>query len=275
MGMDRLDQEAVAGAQSIRRAVSILRVLAAGQEIGVGASEIAAQLNLRRSTVHRMLRVLVEEELAEQEPLTRRYVIGREASLLGLARGSTIGIRSIAAPSLALLCERTGDSAFLTIRSGLDSVCIDRKSGRYPIQVLSVAVGARRPLGVGVAGLVILAGLDDTELREVIRRNERRLARHDLTPRMLMDRVMATRARGYGYSDPGVVPGARTISVAIPDGVGKPIAAISIGAIFARLSSSRAQELSGLMREQASAISRRLRQADRSPAGQPARDRSV
>jgi flavin reductase (DIM6/NTAB) family NADH-FMN oxidoreductase RutF len=49
-----------------------------------------------------------------------------EAALLGLARMSPFPIRPIAQPYLRRLSETLGDTAFLTIVNGDDSVCIDR-----------------------------------------------------------------------------------------------------------------------------------------------------
>ena len=34
-----------------------------------------------------------------------------------------------------------GDTVFLTIRNGFDSICVDRKTGSYPVKVLSIEVG--------------------------------------------------------------------------------------------------------------------------------------
>jgi DNA-binding IclR family transcriptional regulator len=64
--------------------------------------------------------VLVEEGAVEQDP-PRRYLIGGEVSLLGLARSTRFPIRAIAEPHLRHLSEVLGDTAFLTIRNGADS----------------------------------------------------------------------------------------------------------------------------------------------------------
>lgn len=163
------------GAQSIRRALAVLRIVAAGQEHGVRLVDVANATGLNRPTAHRILRVLVEEGAAEQDAATRRYLIGREMSLLGLARSARFPIRAIAEPHLRELSQTLGDTTFLTIRNGDDSVCLDRQPGSYPIKVLSIEIGARRPLGVGVSGLVLLAGLPFDEAQAVVRRNARRL----------------------------------------------------------------------------------------------------
>jgi DNA-binding IclR family transcriptional regulator len=111
--------------------------------------------------------------------------------------------------------ESLGDTAFLTIRNGTDSVCIDRRPGSFPVKVLSIEIGARRPLGVGVSGLVLLASLPADEAADLVRRNTRRLEALHVDPAELLERAVRTRAQGYAYAPLGVVPGSRAIAVPI------------------------------------------------------------
>ena len=253
----------IAGAQSIRRAVTILRLLAVGQEHGVRLTDIVEESGLNRPTVHRILRVLTDEDAVEQDAESRRYLIGQEVSLLGLARSARFPIRAVADPYLQNICEHAGDTVFLTIRNGFDSICVDRKTGSYPVKVLSIEVGARRPLGVGVGGLALLAFLAEDEAAEISKSNEQRLARHKLTLTKLMERVRQARNRGYAYTEIGVVPGTRAIAVPVFNHAREPVAAISIAATTERLPTARVTSLIGLMQEQAGLISRRLVEIDR------------
>jgi DNA-binding IclR family transcriptional regulator len=253
----------VAGAQSIRRAVKVLRILAVGQERGVRLTDVVEESGLNRPTAHRILRVLAEEGAVEQDPESRRYMIGQEVSLLGLARTERAAVRAMAEPYLRYLAEQAGDTVFLTIRSGFDSICVDRKTGSYPVKVLSIEVGARRPLGVGVGGLVLLALLPDEESAAVIKANEQRLAHHQLTPAKLAERMRAARAKGYAYTDVGVVKGTRAVAVPVLGPDRSAAAAISLAAIADRLSPARLASLVGLMKEQAELVSRRLAELER------------
>ena len=256
----------VAGAQSIRRAVSVLRLLAVGQEHGVRLTDLVEESGLNRPTVHRILRVLAEEGAVEQDPESRRYMIGQEVSLLGLARSARFPIRAIADPYLQHICEHAGDTVFLTIRNGVDSICVDRKTGSYPVKVLSIEVGARRPLGVGVGGLALLAFLPEDEAAGIVKANEQRLARHKLAATRLIERVRQTRSKGFAYTDVGVVPGTRAVAVPVLDHARNPVAAISIAATTERLSAPRLAVLVNLMKEQAGLISRRLVEIERARA---------
>lgn len=243
-----------AGAQSVRRALAVLRVLATGQERGVRLTDVVSHTGLNRPTVHRLLRVLVEEGAVEQDVATRRYLVGGEVSLLGLARASRFPIQAIAEPHLRHLSESLGDTAFLTIRNGTDSVCIDRRPGSFPVKVLSIEIGARRPLGVGVSGLVLLASLPADEAADVVRRNARRLEALHVDPAELLERAVRTRAQGYAYAPVGVVPGSRAVAVPICLADGRTVAGLAIATITERLPDARVQGVVEQMRARARLI---------------------
>ncbi len=246
------------GAQSVRRAVAILRVLASGQERGARLTDIVEETGLNRPTVHRLLRALAAEGAVEQDPATRRYMVGQEISLLGLARSARFPVRTIADPYLRHLADEVGDTVFLTIRSGVDSICIDRKTGDYPVKVLSLEVGARRPLGVGVAGVALLASLPPAEAAAIAEANGQRFAAHGLTAAKVLDRVRAARARGHAYAESGIVKGTSAAAVAIRGPDDEAVAAIAVAALSDRLAGRRLRPVLEAMREQAGRVSRRL-----------------
>ena len=213
---------------------------------------------LARPTAHRILRVLVEEGAVEQDASTRRYMIGQEVSLLGLARTRRFPIRAVADPFLRALAEEVGDTVFLTIRSGHDSICVDRKAGSYPIKVLSIEIGARRPLGVGVGGLALLAFLPEADARLILKAIEPRLAKHRTAASALLERMKAARTKGYAYTDVGVVFGTRAVAVPVFNQAKEAVAAISVAAIADRLAGARLPSLVSAMQHQAGLISKRL-----------------
>ncbi|WP_077002649.1 IclR family transcriptional regulator [Variovorax sp. KK3] len=247
-------EAATAGAQSVRRALAVLRVLATGQERGVRLTDVVSHTGLNRPTVHRILRVLVEEGAVEQDPATRRYLVGGEVSLLGLARSTRFPIRAIAEPHLRHLSEILGDTAFLTIRNGADSVCIDRRPGSFPVKVLSIEIGARRPLGVGVSGLVLLAAMPVDEMEDVVRRNARKLRAQNIDPADLLQRALQTREQGYAYAPVGVVQGSRAVAVPVCVADGRTVAGLAIATITERLPDDRVPVVVAHMRERAAMI---------------------
>ena len=154
--------------------MKILRILACSQHDGMRLIDLVRMTGLNQATVHRTLRALIEEDMVNQNLLTRRYLIGEEISTLALARSKAVGLDTIVNPHLNELARQTGDTVFLSVRNRLDSICISRVTGHHPIQVLSIDIGVRRPLGVGVSGIALLSCLTDKESNSIIDQNHNR-----------------------------------------------------------------------------------------------------
>ena len=245
------------GVQSVRRALAVLRLVATGQEQGVRLTDIATMSGLSRPTVHRLLRVLMEETAVEQDATTRRYLVGHELALLGLARTDRFPLRAIAAPYLQALADEVGDTVFLSMRHGADSVCIARHLGNHPIQVLSINLGVRRPLGASVSGIVLLAALDANQAEQLTRANATRLALQQRSVDDVLRLVRAARDAKHAYAPHGVMPGTAALAVPVEDAQGDVLAAISIAALADRLERKRVPAVLERMQRQARLITRR------------------
>ena len=245
------------GVQSVRRALAVLRLVATGQEQGVRLTDIATMSGLSRPTVHRLLRVLMEETAVEQDAATRRYLVGHELALLGLARTDRFPLRAIAAPYLQALADEVGDTVFLSMRHGADSVCIARHLGNHPIQVLSINLGVRRPLGASVSGIVLLAALEPNAAEQLTRANATRLALQQRSVDDVLRLVRAARGAGHAYAPHGVMPGTAALAVPVEDAQGDVLAAISIAALADRLERKRVPAVLERMQRQARLITRR------------------
>jgi DNA-binding IclR family transcriptional regulator len=247
------------GTQSIHRAMRVLRLLANNGASGMRLVDIARGARLHHSTTHRILRALEQEGIVERLLNSRRYTIGSEVVWLGLGASSRFPIATAAAHALDRLSEQVGDAVFLSVHSGNDSICADRRIGSYPIQVLSIAIGSRRPLGVSQGGRAILAFLSPHVAQQVIAANSDRYARHDLSPITIMESMQAARTQGYICSDGVTVKGTRVIAVPILDVSGTAVAAISVIAVRHRLPVSRIAPVVEYLKVAAKDISEVLR----------------
>lgn len=246
----------------MRRALALLRLVATGQERGVRLSDLAVTSGLSRPTAHRLLKVLIDESAVEQDAESRRYRIGPEMLLLGLARSSGFPIRAVADPYLRALSQRVGDTVFLSVRHGTDSVCIARHLGHHAIQVLSIEVGARRPLGASVSGVVLLAAMAPEECRATTQANTARLQLLGLGTAEVHKRVKAARALGHAYAEQGVMNNTSALAVPVLGTAGQVVAVISVAAMAERLQRKRSNEVLALLREQAAMITRRLHELE-------------
>jgi DNA-binding IclR family transcriptional regulator len=254
------------GAQSVRRALAVLRLVATGQDRGVRLTDVAQMSGLTAPTAHRLLQVLMDETAVEQDPDTRRYRMGHEITLLGLARPAGLAIRALAEPYLTALADELGDTVFLSVQHGADSVCIGRYLGSHAIQVLSIDIGARRPLGASVSGIALLSGLPKAEAAALTQTNSPRLEVLGRSGKQVLAAVEAARRQGHVYVAQGVMAGTSALAVPIADARGAVVGAISVATLSARLQRDRVRTVLAAMQAQVARLSRRLAEVERARA---------
>lgn len=246
----------VDGAQSIRRAAQILRVVASFSGRGATLGEVVAASALQKATVHRMLRALCEEGLVEQDELTRNYRIGVGIFALHASMGDRFDIRSLAQGPLQRIRDQTEDTVYLAIRSGYDGLCLAMVEGTYPEKTLKLSVQDRWPLGVGAFSMPLLAFLPDDEVDEIIEYNASRLAGNDLyTAPLLRKRVGDARARNYAVNTIEAYPTMCAIGVPVLDAHRRPIASICLTAIISRMPPERRARIAELLWAESAKIS--------------------
>lgn len=229
------------GAQTLRRGLGILMLLARYQPRGLGISDIARKLLLSKSTTVRLTRTLMDEKFVAQDPETRRYLLGPESFAVGLAAEPDYALQRIAAPAMRALAFETGDWVFFAVRHGLEVICLSRESGDIPYPPSSLRVGDRHPLGLGAGGLAILAAMPQAEADAMITINASPIARlyPNITPDKLRSMLAETRQRGYAFIPGIIVPGYWGIGVPVLRADGQPVAAIVLIASAARLEGVR------------------------------------
>lgn len=249
--------------QSLERTIGILRALAAAGRSELRLSDVARAVQLSKATTSRILAALHEHGLVEESPHTRTFHLGPELAFLGWSAAQSFPLTRVARPVLEKLAESTGDTAFLTVRSGAQAVCADRVSGSYPVKVLTMDVGSRRPLGVGSGSLALLAALAEDELEPILRANAQDLTRfRSMRPARIRREVQQTRARQYAVAEGHVLKEVCGVGVAIHDAVGHPIAAASVATLSSRFVDGRLSALIRATQAAAREIERGLRAAN-------------
>ena len=108
--------EKAGGVQSLRRALSIMRVIAAAGD-GATLTEIARAAKLASSTAHRLLTTLQQDRFVQFKPDGARWMVGVGAFTVGSAFLSVRDIARGARPLLRRLMEQSGETANLAILS--------------------------------------------------------------------------------------------------------------------------------------------------------------
>lgn len=183
----------MAGVQSIERAFALLRALAIGP---TGVTELAARVDLPKSTVSRLLSALEAEGAVRQDHVGGKYSLGDGLSDLTGAQ-STYGHLAIAArPHLLDLAELTNETAGVAALDGLEMYYLDHVDAEHDVQVRDWT-GERAPLHAVPSGLVILAAASPGFVSAVLG-----APRAQLVPATVVEEA-AIRARLGGISSRG------------------------------------------------------------------------
>lgn len=237
----------------------LLRALGAAGGEGTTTTVLARETGLTRPTAHRLLSELAEQGFVDRDTSDRRWLLGPELYLLGVAAASRYDVTEHARDVLADLAEKTGESAYLSTARGRETVCLAEVEGSFPLRSHVLHEGIRLPLGVASAGLAILSHLPDEEVTTY-------LATTDLAGqwgraharRAVRARIETTRTHGYAVNPGLLVEGSWGIGAAVFDGAGRPRWALSLTGVQSRFTDKRIPRLGRLLLDHAHILSRRL-----------------
>jgi DNA-binding IclR family transcriptional regulator len=241
----------IAGAQTVDRACLLLNEIARHGPAGARLIDLTRRSRLSRPTVHRILQSLSAAQFVQQDAPTRRYRLGLALHGLALAAPNPLVQLSELRPLLDGLAQRTGETAYLMLRQGDEVLCIARAEGGAPIRTVLIDVGAYLPAGATIAGIALLAALDDQEVEDILTRTAAAMAaRHrNATPDYVRRQIANVRRNGFCVSKAVLIPGATGISAAVPNGDLRPYLAVSLSALTTRVPEARVKPLAGdLMR---------------------------
>ena len=126
--------------RSVITALDVLDCFIDAPELGV--SQIARQLGIAKSSVHRILATLAERQVVEKDPETGLYHLGRHVFTLGQLVQSRTSWFSLALPELRRLHGATGQSVLLGVLDG-DSVSYPHAVGNPMVSSRLAQTGSR------------------------------------------------------------------------------------------------------------------------------------
>jgi DNA-binding IclR family transcriptional regulator len=242
--------------RNIHRVSQVLDALAAAKA-GLRLTDIAEQIQLGKSTVHRLLAGLVANRMVELDEETGRYFLGLKLLAWSSAVKNRFAFARLAEPALDRIAQRTHDTVYLVARVGDEIVCLDCREGSYPIKVLTLGVGDRRPLGIGAGSMAILAALPDVELERIMETQASERAPFPFDEPQLRQMIANARRDGYAYNNVHLfhgmekVPGMAAIAVPLRRPDGWPVAALHVTTITARLEPPRRESVLAILKKEA------------------------
>lgn len=230
-------------AGSLPRAAIILSAIARGSRKGSLLTELITRESLPRTTVVRSLDALIELGWVVKDQQSNRFNLGPGLAALGYSAIARNPLERTAETELGLLAEKLNQVVYLTVRIGLDMVCIGKYESKSQIQIGTGGVGLRGPFGMSQSCLGIMARMPATEVYEIIEANLPRYHRIEgFDETGFRESVKAALKNGFGTYDNIILDRTTSgIGVAIVDASDYPIAAIGTTFLTGWLSEQQRQ----------------------------------
>jgi DNA-binding IclR family transcriptional regulator len=211
------------GIQVVARVGELLRALERAPA-GLTLSELAADLGMPKSTVHRLISALEAEEFVTPARLGR-VRLGRGIARLGAAtRG---GLREQLRPFLIRLQQDVDETVDLSVLDAHTIRFIDQVPAPHRLRAVS-AVGAAFPLHCTANGKALLAAMPEEQVRALLPARLPALTVHTITTRKdLWSELEEIRVTGVAVDREEHSLGICAVGAAIWDPYG-PVAAMSI-----------------------------------------------
>jgi IclR family KDG regulon transcriptional repressor len=204
-------------APSVKRAFEILKIISSSRD-GIGLNEISRKLDIAKSTVHGIISALEDVGAVRREPTTRRYELGLTVFELGRQMYIKNDLREVARPIMEALMEEVQETVFLCTLNGdqRSILVLDTVECRHDIKITS-PVGSRLPLFSTAPGKVILAIMDDEEIRKIIKEKgiTRYTERSIIDPEQLIKEIGRVRDNGYAVDYEEYMSGVRAVAAPI------------------------------------------------------------
>jgi DNA-binding IclR family transcriptional regulator len=241
---------------AVARALSLLTAFSFNDPV-LGVSELGRRVNLPKSTVHRLLRILVQEGFVERTP-DERYRLSLKLYEIGQEVVSTRVLRQVGHVPLERLHNETGEATHLAVLSGTDVVYLDRLESPHMMGVFT-RVGRRRAAHTTSSGKVLLAFGTQADVDEVVKGGLPRLGPRTITTRTRLTHALAeVRKAGYAVSTDETGAGIVSIAAPIFDRAGTCVAAVSVAGPLIRMPPEQHAKLVRMVVKTAAEISKAL-----------------
>ena len=244
---------------AVERALDVLLLLyGEGKEMGV--SEIANQLGVYKSTIHRTLVTLQSKHFVQKNEVTDKYWLGASLYAIGMMVANTYSLADIVAPEADVLYMKVNDIVNVSILhvdslNGYKSVVIYKARGPQPMLSMNPEIGSHMDAYASSVGKCMLA-FNEIDWQIIKKTIFHSYTAHTLTSaEELRTELEQVRENGYALDNEEREVGLFCVGAPIFNKDGKAIAAISISGPKARVFDDHFKEKVSLLKQCAQRIS--------------------
>jgi len=246
-----------AGVQSVDRAITMLEILARRGEAGV--SDVAAEIDVHKSTASRLLAALESRGLVQQSADRGKYRLGFGLVRLAGAVSGQLDVTRQGRPVYERLADELGETVNIAVLRRHYAVNVDQVHGAATV-IAQDWVGNLTPLHVTSSGGVLLAALDEPTRTALIDAGglERFTPKTVTSKRELLKVLDEVRDRGYSIVVEEYEVGLNAMAAPIFGPGGRVQAAVSVSGPAFRFTPDVMQAAVPVLLRHATEISVRL-----------------
>jgi DNA-binding IclR family transcriptional regulator len=245
------------GVQSVARAISVLEILARLGEAGV--SELAAEIDVHKSTAFRLLGALEGRGLVEQAADRGKYRLGFGLIPLAGAVSDRLEVTRQGRPVYEQLAIDLGETINIAVLQSHWAVNIDQAMGPSTVATHNW-IGRLTPLHCTSSGKVLLAHLDPERRAELLAESGMEaVTPNTITSLSALDAELTqVRETGLAVAVEEYEIGLNAAAAPVCDRAGQVIAALTVSGPAYRMDTHRLKELGTPLRTAALEMSRRM-----------------
>lgn len=231
--------------KSVNRVLDLIENLAEHPR-GLFLTDISNNVDLPKSTVHRLLLSLINRSYVAKDPFSGKYLLTMRMFEIGSRVNDVLNIIAIARPYCEQLSDMTHEIVHLVKRDNNDVIYLTKLDAPSTSVRTSSAVGLRGKMYCTGVGKAILANLPISEVHDIWEAsNIERFTSTTITNwDELMTELERVRTVGYALDNEEHEIGVRCIAAPIFDFSGRPLYAMSISAPAVRMGNIEIQEYS-------------------------------
>lgn len=237
--------------RSVQRAIDVLNCFS-WERKELGLVEIAALVDLPKSTTFRLVQTLTKNGFLKRDACTGRYLLGTKLYYFGNIVKDSMELRRLAGPVMVEIRDETRETVNLYVLEGTRRVCIEQAESPLGLR-RQARIGELFPLWAGASGKLLLAYMDPGGQEKVIR--EALAVSSNLNPDELLRQLPEIRELQYSVSHGEREQGASSVAAPIFNSGGKVEAALAVSGVSARFGRDEVERFISVVRKGAGKIS--------------------
>lgn len=243
---------------TVERTLSILELIAHSEQ-GLSNSEISRRLKIPKSSASYILRILESRSYLLRESNSGKYRLGLKMMSLTRDMLTHIDVRGVAKPIMEQFVKRTNLSAHLAVLDNGRAVYVEKVEALSFVK-MDIWVGHRLPVHSTAIGKVLVSGLNDGEISEIleVRGMDKRGPKTMTSAAKFLKEIGKVRTFGFAIDNEENASGVRCVAAPVYDAQGEIVAALGTSSTITQLNEENLSKIVKMIQDSAEKISEQM-----------------